>query len=348
VKPALLLLLALAALGLPRLAMAASRVVLLRSGSGDALGRQAETLLAAELRASGFEVVIRERAPGLDLRADIDGTAGALHPIAVLAIAATTGAAAEIWLSDRVTGKLVIRRIEAGADGDPAASLALRAVELLRGSLLEITFDQPAPAPAPRPAPPPDVARFVATTAPGHRTWFVEGLGLSLGGAVFGTPAAAGVTYAPALRLSYGGRRSFCLRLSVVGPGSVGDAPVHDGPSLLGTAHLHQELALLELVRAFRRDTRLQPFVSLGAGLHQLRVTGTGGSPIFPDRRGRSLGPVAGGGLGAALRLGNRAALVLEANLLASRPTEITVAGLRAARVGPLTMVGGAGLMTGF
>ena len=346
-KPALLILLALA-LSLPRPAAAASRVVLLRSGNGDALGRQAETLLAAELRASGFEVVTRERAPGLDLRADMDGAAGALRPIAVLTIAATTGAAAEIWLSDRVTGKLVIRRIEAGGDGDPAASLALRAVELLRGSLLEITVDPPSPAPAPRPAPPPDVARFVATTSAGHRAWFVEGLGLSLGGALFGTPRAAGVTYAPALRLSYGGRRSFCLRLSVVGPGSVGDAPVHDGPSLLGTAHLHQELALLELVRAFRPDTRLQPFASVGGGAHQLRVTGTGGSPVFPDRQGRRLSAVVTGGLGLALRLGNRAALVLEGTLLAGRPTEITVAGLRAARVGPLTFVGGAGLMTGF
>jgi len=192
------------------------------------------------------------------------------------------------------------------------------------------------------------VARFVATTAPGHRARFVEGLGLSLGGAVFGTPAAAGATYAPALRLSYGGRRSFCLRLSVVGPGSVGDAPVHDGASLLGTAHLHQELALLELVRAFRPDARLQPFATLGAGLHQLRVTGTGGSPIFPDRRGHNLSAVFSGGVGLALRLGNRAALLLEASLLAGRPTEITVAGLRAARVGPLTLVGGAGLMTGF
>jgi hypothetical protein len=350
VKPVLFVLvalLALAALGLPRPATAASRVVLLRSGSADALARQAETLLAAELRASGFEVLTRERAPGLELRADIDAAAIALRPIAVMAIAATAGAAAEIWLSDRVTGKLVIRRIEAGTEGDPAASLALRAVELLRGSLLEITVEE-SPAPTPRPAPPADVARFVATTAPDHRAWFVEGLGLSLGGALFATPSAAGITYAPALRLSYGGRRSFCLRLSVVAPGSAGDASVHDGASLLGTAHLRQDLALLELVRSFRRDARLQPFASVGGGAHQVRVSGTGGAPIFPDRRGRSVGAVATAGAGVALRLGNRAALVVEASALAGRSTEITVAGLRAARVGPLTFVGGAALMTGF
>src|SRR6185436_9899446 len=104
VKRALLVLLLLAASP----AAAASRVVLLRSGSAEALPRQAETLLAAELRASGFEVLARERTAGLELRADIEAAAAALRPIAVLAIASSDGAAAEIWLSDRVTGKLVI------------------------------------------------------------------------------------------------------------------------------------------------------------------------------------------------------------------------------------------------
>jgi hypothetical protein len=343
VKP-LLLSLVFLALALPRTAAAASRVVLLRSG-GDAQARQAETLLAAELRATGFEVVTRERTPTVELRADVDAAAAALRPIAVLAIAAPAGAAAEIWVSDRVTGKLVIRRVEA-AEGDPAA-LALRAVELLRGSLLEIAVEERAPAPS-RPAPPADVTRFVATTAPGHRAFFVEGLGLSLGGAVFGTATALGPTYAPALRLSWGGRRSFCVRLSVMGPGSTGDAAVHDGASLLGTAHVHQDLALLEVVRAFRPDARLQPFASLGGGARQIRVTGTGGAPIFPDRQGRSLGAIFSAGAGLAVRLGNRTSLVLEAHLLAGRPTEITVANQRAARVGPLTGVGALGLMTGF
>jgi len=343
-----LLVLAVTLLALPRAGAAASRVVLLRSGSADALPRQAETLLAAELRTSGFEVVTRERTTGLDLRADIEAAALALRPIAVLAIAATSGAGAEIWLSDRVTGKLVIRRFDAGGDGDTAASLALRAVELLRGSLLEITVES-SPAPQPRPAPPPDVARFVASAAPGHRAWFVEGLGLSVGAAAIGTGNALGATFAPALRLSYGGRRRLCLRLSVLGPGSVAEASARDGDALLGTARVRQELALLEAVVAFRRDARVQPFLSLGAGLHHVRVSGTGASPIFPDGQGNSLGAALDAGAGLALRLGNRAALVLEAHLLGTLPaTEIAVADQRAARVGPISAVGAAGLGTTF
>jgi hypothetical protein len=342
VKRALLVVM-LSVVAMPPAGAAGSRVVLLRSGSGEALPRQAETLLAAELRASGFEVVSRERTPGLDLRADIETAAGVLRPIAVLAIAVRGGAGAEIWLSDRVTGKLVIRLADA-ADGDAAASLALRAVELLRGSLLEITVESPA-----GPAPPPDVARFVASTAPGHRAWFVEGLGLSIGAAVFGTPASLGPTYAPALRLSYGGRQRICLRLSVLGPGSVGQARVHDGEALLGTARVHQDLFLLEALLAFRREARVQPFLSLGGGLHHVRVSGTGGSPLFPGTQGASLGAALDAGAGLAVRLGNRAGLVLEAHALGTLPaTDIGVADQRAARVGPFTAVGALGLVTSF
>jgi hypothetical protein len=343
-----LLVLAVSLAALPRAGAAASRVVLLRSGSGDALARQAETLLGAELRASGFEVVTRERASDQDLRADIEAAAGALRPIAVLAIAAAGEAAAEIWLSDRVTGKLVIRRIDAGGDGDAAASLALRAVELLRGSLLEITVEAPL-RPEARPTLPPDVARFVASTAPGHRAWFVEGLGLSLGAAVFGTPTSLGPTYAPALRLSYGARRRLCVRLSVMGPGSVGQASVHDGEALVGTARVHQDLLLLEAMLAFRREARIQPFLSAGAGLHRVRVAGTGGSPLFPGNQGTSLGAALDAGAGLALRLGNRAALVLEAHAVGILPaTDVAVADQRAVRVGPFTAVGAAGLFTAF
>jgi hypothetical protein len=192
------------------------------------------------------------------------------------------------------------------------------------------------------------VARFVATTAPGHRAWFVEGLGLSVGAALFGTPAALGPTYAPALRLSYG-RRRLGLRLSVLGPGSVGKVDVHDGDALLGTARVHQEMALLEGLVAFRADTPVQPFVSLGAGVQHVRVSGTGASPIFPDGQGTSLAAAVDGGLGLALRMGNRAALVLEAHAVGTLPaTTIGVADQRAARVGPFTAIGAAGLTTSF
>jgi hypothetical protein len=335
---------------LPGVAAAASRVVLLRSAGSDPLPRQAETLLAAELRASGFEVMTRDRSAETELRADIEAAAAASSPIAVLAIATAAGATAEIWLSDRVTGKLVIRRFEAGPEGDPAAALALRAVELLRGSFLEIAIEAPPARPSePRATPPPEVTRFMAAAVLGRQPYFVGGLGIGLGAAVLGSPSALGATYAPALRLSYGGRGRLCLRLSLMAPGTTAQVPVRDGAQLLGTAFVRQDVALLEGLLAFRGDSRLQPFVGLGAGAHRVRVRGVGASPLFTDREGNSVGAALDAGTGVALRLGDRAALVLELHLLATLPSaRISVVDQQAARVGPLTALGALGLSASF
>jgi hypothetical protein len=78
-------------------------------------------------------------------------------------------------------------------------------------------------------------------------------------------------------------------------------------------------------------------------------VQGAGSSPIFPGREGTSLGAALDGGTGLALRLGGRAAVVLELHLLTTLPsTRISVVDQQAARVGPFTVVAAAGLATSF
>ena len=79
-------------------AWAASRVILLRAHAPQPLDRQAETLLAAELRASGFEVVSVDRRPGGDLRTEIEATTASpsLQPIASVAMVPVAGAAAAV------------------------------------------------------------------------------------------------------------------------------------------------------------------------------------------------------------------------------------------------------------
>src|SRR5213076_3177767 len=120
----------------------------------------------------------------------IERVSAVLDPIATLALVfAPSQPGAEIWLLDRVTGKLVIRRIgPAGGAGD-AADIALRAVELLRGSLLEIAIERPrsssTASAAVRP-PPSDVSRFVAETVPWRRAHFLHGVGVGLGAATVG------------------------------------------------------------------------------------------------------------------------------------------------------------------
>jgi hypothetical protein len=332
-----------------------SLVVLLRSPAGEPLARQSETLLAAELRAAGFQVGERARGAG-DLRADMDAAARALDPIAVLAVTVAAardggGGLAEIWLLDQVTGKLVIRRVEdapAGGGTGTAGDVALRAVELLRGSLLEIALETRPPAgkaagPAAAAPPPADVSRFVTASNPAlfstRRAYFSGGLGLGAAGTLLTALNGLGPAYAPALRLSWGGPggggRRLAARLSAVGLGSAAEVRARDGDAVIGSARVKQALLLLEGLLAFRRGATWQPFLSAGAGLHRLTVEGSGTPPLFVGQRGSRLGAAFAAGGGLALRLGLRAALLLEAQAVAAAPvTPVMIADQRATRVG--------------
>jgi hypothetical protein len=336
---------------------AGSLVVLLRSPAADTLARQSETLLAAELRAAGFQVHVADsaRSATSDLRADMDAAARALDPIAVLAVSRAAGDArvdvgAEIWLLDRVTGKLVIRRVDgapAGSATGTAGDVALRAVELLRGSLLEIALEQPRAARSaagPAAAPPPaDVSRFVTASNPalfaGRRAYFSGGLGIGAAATALGAFTGLGPSYAPALRLSWGGPgragSRLALRLSAVGLGSAAETSARDGDDVIGHARVRQSLLVLEGLLAFRGDAGWQPYLTAGVGAHHLDVQGTGTPPLFSDGRGSRLGAAVAAGGGLALRLGLRAALLLEAQLVAAAPvTPVMIADQRATRVG--------------
>jgi hypothetical protein len=330
-------------------------VVLLRAPGAEAFGKQAETLLGAELRAAGFRVEERARSAAPDPRADIDRISAALEPIATLAlVTAADGSAADIWLLDRVTGKLVIRRIAVGTGGSDAADVALRAVELLRGSLLEIAIERPAPSSPGRAAearvpPPSEVRRFVAQSAPWRRAHFLHGFGVGLGVAALGMLPGDGTSIAPAARLSWGAERGHGVRLALVGLGSPVTFEGRDGAVLLGTAEVRRDLALLEGFLVFRPGAVAQPFVAAGAGAYRLRAEGKGATPLFPDLAGTRFGAAASAGAGLALRLGGRAALVIEGQMVALLPrTRVLVAGQDAATVGGASALLSGGLVTAF
>lgn len=93
--------------------------------------------LLAELRSRGFAPVTVE--PPVPLtRASLERLASDLGAIAVLSLA-PNDAGLEIWVADRLTGKIVLRQVERVA-GDEAL-LAHRGVETLRASLLELRLE---------------------------------------------------------------------------------------------------------------------------------------------------------------------------------------------------------------
>lgn len=308
-------------------AAAPPRVALIRF-AGVELTRHAETLLGAELRAAGFEVVAVDRPPGSDPRHAIEEVSATLQPIATMAIIpGAPPAAAEVWLSDRVTGKLVIRRLEADATqpGDASSDLALMAVELLRGSLLDIKVASEATSPGPLAG----VARWLAQFGAAHRPFALQGLGIGVGGAVLQTVAGFGPTYAPALRVSYGSPRGLTGRLGFIGPGSTVSVREQGG-----TARIRQQLVIADALLAFRPDALVQPFALVGAGLSRVRADGTGASLRFPALSGTRWGALADLAGGAIIRLGSRAALVLDGHLVISKRVRVTIAKAEAARVG--------------
>ncbi len=128
----------------------APRVVVLAPAPGDRISLR----VAAELRALGFDAPAPEVAAGPPDRARLEEAArrgGAVAAVRV--VASRTGA--EVWIVDRLTSKTVLREVVVGDPGSPSAdaTLALRVVELLRASLMELEAPRPPPgevAPSPR------------------------------------------------------------------------------------------------------------------------------------------------------------------------------------------------------
>ena len=143
---------------------ARSRVALVRSSSSDPVLREASTRVRAELIDAGFEVVEVDRAPG-DPRSEVEDAAPTTASFATVAMnRAPNGAFADVWISDHLTGKTVVRRIEVGAGPNATAVLAIRALELLRASLLEVAAKGP-PSEPPMAAPT-DVMKWIAPALP--------------------------------------------------------------------------------------------------------------------------------------------------------------------------------------
>ena len=108
--------------------------------------------LVAELESLGFVAVIVDPGAAPVSRAALEASARQAGAIAAIrAVPAARGV--EVWIADRVTGKTVLRMVgsEGGAP-EPDPALALRAVDLLRASLLETSL--PAPVVGEVPAPP--------------------------------------------------------------------------------------------------------------------------------------------------------------------------------------------------
>ena len=106
-------------------------------GHGDGIGKQIE----AELAAQGFRVVLEPAPEPFRGPADIEAAAREASAMgAVYVVMSQLGV--EVWLVDRVTGKTLSRDVLGVSEGDEERVVAVRVVELLRATLLELELPE--------------------------------------------------------------------------------------------------------------------------------------------------------------------------------------------------------------
>jgi hypothetical protein len=318
------LLLLLAASGRAAAEAARSRVALVRTQSDDKLLREASTRLRAELVSAGFDVVEVERAPG-DSRTEVEQAAERTQSVATVAIdRAGRGAAADIWISDRISGKTVVRRLRVGGGPSAATVLAIRALELLRASLLEVVAPPPA-ADEPAPAAPPDVVEWVKPTLPpkaAETKDLLDGLALGVGVQALHGVRGVGLAFGPTLRAFHGIAGGAFGRLVLAGP--------FGGQSLSepeGTASVRQEFASLDLGWA-TPPAPLGALAWIGAGAFHLHTSGAAAVP-YRSTSDDVYSLLLGGGLGGIARFSQDVALSAELSALALLPRPVVVIASR-------------------
>jgi hypothetical protein len=252
---------------------------------------------------------------------------------------AANGAFADVWISDRLTGKTVVRRIEVGAGPNATAVLAIRALELLRASLLEVAA-RGSPSEPPMSAPS-DVMKWIAPALPAApATPLLRGSALGLGALAIHGVDGIGLAVGPTVGISRGIGPWF-VRATLAGP--------LVGPELhtaKGSATIRQEMAALAV--GWASDPRpLGGYAWIGAGGFDLHTDGSAASPY----RGTS-GGVASflwtAGIGGLVRLGPRIALTAEVTAVFLDPRPIVViAGRDAGSAGAPSVGASLGALVG-
>ncbi len=314
-------------------------VVLVESTDPTSSARETSTRARAELGAAGFHVVVTT-AKGSDTRRSLESAVAEAGAIAAIAIESDPNSTiAQVWVSDRLTRKLSVRPVETRGAGDTPALLAIRSVELLRASLIELrnpaTEDHEAAPLAPA------VAKLTAprSAASGSNGSGTDGSGqkevsgrsgwgfeLGLAGILNVDPANPAM--APVLRASYGSKMGIGARVTWIGP-SIGRGLRGD----LGKASLTQELAVGEIVFA---PPLPRPFVaqaSGGIGVYHVSASGDLTNP-HTAKSGGVAAFAASIGAGGGVRLSNH--FVLGAEVLAGFTAPKIVIDMGAQRVGSL------------
>ena len=283
-----------------------------------------ETLsrLHGELLSVGLEVEITEgpavRVLGTaDSRAWLEKLAAERGVDAIIDIVGEVApVAVDVWLVDRPPRKrqvsLEVSRVTLEPNTEkPSERLAIRAIEVLRSSFLEIDL-------ATRERRGDAIAKPAMTSLPlaevNEAVSRPERFGVAVGAAALTSLDGVGPAILPILRIDWVARPWLVTQVALAGLGS---RPTVAGTA--GSARVTQQYGVLGGGYRFRADQWLQPFVTLSGGVLRTSVEGQAGSPKQGHSEDR-WSFLLDGSLGAEMRLGGRYSAALAAHVQVAAP----------------------------
>jgi hypothetical protein len=313
------------------------RVLILEPAAPTSLEYELLTRLSGELGAAGLDVIRLPLAPDSDPARAVATQGSELGPVAAFATkedaaeagSSNAGSRLRLWLSDRVTGTLLVEEGRELEGSLVASSLAVQGFELLQARVADWQWRRSAP-PVPDRAPPPTVAPQ-APPPPDAELTLMLYAGLLYdapsGGAAL-TPMAR-VAYAPGRARGIADAVDLHARLSLAGFGA---------PTVLDASarqvDVMQSFALLEGVVTLHPGGWLRPYASAGGGAYRVEVDGVSAGVVV-GRSEDTLSPLGGAGLGlVAQPFSHWVAQVEAQGLFAVRPTAIDIGATRAATLG--------------
>ena len=291
-------------LGYPRRADAeAPRVLLIRPPSAGPAVKAALVRVQGELVADGFAVVSVEAAEGTTSAMAMSQAEEQASATTVGLFLNADGSSAELWVVDTLTKKTVVRHVNTAGREQSALpeELAVRTVELLRASLLELAVQQKHAArnaPSPRQRATDWAMRPLASARP---LW-----GIETGAAMLWSPGQLDPAFLSVARGRVAVTPALHVRLSFVG---LGTHPRVSGTG--GSAAIAEWCGLAELLLVPFQRFALHPLFSLGAGAFHSSVNGDANAPYL-GLQDAQWAFVADAGVGTALRLASRLELALE------------------------------------
>ncbi|KYF67146.1 hypothetical protein [Sorangium cellulosum] len=325
-----------------------ARVVLVRPGAADPSISEALIRIRGELVADGFDVELLDAQSASAPRPTMDDAGQQAGSAALIGLfLAPDGQAAELWVVDPRTNKTLVRRIDTRGEAREhiVEVLAVRAVELLRASLLELLMSSrraaaPAAAPPPGKMSPQEPSRAERSLDPPRRSMW----GVELGGGLLASPGGIGPALLLVARLRVappGPSGRLEARLSLAG---LGTAPRVAGPQ--GSATVQQRLGLVELAALPWPELRLRPRFSVGLGALHVAVDGEASWPYRGTHDAR-WAFAADAGAGVEFGIVRRLDVVVEAHALVAHPYPVirfveteAASGARPALLGTLSLVG--------